>query len=131
MRFLLILSFLSVLTFSQAQEVSLSIDFKGLASNKGKVLVKIVNEQNKEVAQKIIDISDKKATFKVKLPKGNYAISCFHDKDNNRKLNTNTFGIPNEKYGFSNDARGMFGPPDLKGQLIDLNQNKTISITLK
>jgi len=45
------------------------------------------------------------------LPPGNYAISCFHDVNGNGKLDTNLVGIPNEPYGFSNNARPKFRAP--------------------
>ena len=45
------------------------------------------------------------------LPPGDYAIAAFHDEDRDGDLNTNLLGMPTEGYGFSNDARGMFGPP--------------------
>jgi uncharacterized protein (DUF2141 family) len=44
------------------------------------------------------------------LPYGNYAIAVYHDKNTNGELDSNLLGIPKEAYGFSNDARGRFGP---------------------
>jgi len=44
------------------------------------------------------------------LPFGEYAIAVYHDKNANGKLDTNFLGIPKERYGFSNNARGRFGP---------------------
>ena len=44
------------------------------------------------------------------LPFGEYAIAVYHDKNRNGKIDTNLLGIPKENYGFSNDARGRFGP---------------------
>tara|TARA_R110002124_G_scaffold286776_2_gene468667 strand:+ start:9218 stop:9673 length:456 start_codon:yes stop_codon:yes gene_type:complete len=44
------------------------------------------------------------------LPFGEYAIAVYHDKNKNGKIDTNILGIPKEDYGFSNDARGRFGP---------------------
>ncbi|MEX0609914.1 MAG: DUF2141 domain-containing protein [Balneolaceae bacterium] len=44
------------------------------------------------------------------LPFGEYAIAVYHDKNKNGKLDSNLLGIPKEDYGFSNDARGKFGP---------------------
>jgi uncharacterized protein (DUF2141 family) len=49
-------------------------------------------------------------TFK-DLEKGTYAIKLFHDVNNNGKMDTNMFGIPQEGYGFSNNV-GKFGEPD-------------------
>ncbi len=44
------------------------------------------------------------------LPHGEYAIAVYHDKNTNGKLDTNLIGVPKEQYGFSNNARGKFGP---------------------
>lgn len=45
------------------------------------------------------------------LPPGRYAIAAFHDVDADGTLTLWPIGVPREAYGFSNDARGRFGPP--------------------
>ena len=45
------------------------------------------------------------------LPYGRYAAKAYHDENGNRRLDTGPFGAPTEPYGFSNGARGRFGPP--------------------
>ena len=45
------------------------------------------------------------------LPAGEYAVSLFHDADEDGELDTVLLGLPVEGFGFSNDARGLFGPP--------------------
>lgn len=45
------------------------------------------------------------------IPPGTYAVTCFHDENNNRKLDTGTFGIPTEGTVASNHAKGFMGPP--------------------
>jgi uncharacterized protein (DUF2141 family) len=45
------------------------------------------------------------------LPPGRYAVAAFHDADENGRLTLWPIGLPREPYGFSNDARGRFGPP--------------------
>ncbi len=42
---------------------------------------------------------------------GIYAISFYHDENGNGSFDKGLFGIPQEAYGFSNDARGLMGPP--------------------
>lgn len=54
------------------------------------------------------------------LPPGRYAISCFQDHDGNNTLSTNWLGIPNEPYGFSNNARRLTGPPYFENAAFDL-----------
>ncbi|MGF1482741.1 MAG: DUF2141 domain-containing protein [Opitutales bacterium] len=48
------------------------------------------------------------------IPHGTYALAVFHDRNKNFKLDTNFVGVPTERYGFSNNARGTFGPPEWK-----------------
>ncbi len=55
------------------------------------------------------------------LPPGEYAIAAFHDEDRDGDLNTNLLGMPTEGYGFSNDARGMFGPPGFDAAAFTIN----------
>jgi uncharacterized protein (DUF2141 family) len=45
------------------------------------------------------------------IPPGTYALAVIHDENMNGKLDTNWLGIPIEGYGFSNDAKGLFGAP--------------------
>lgn len=52
------------------------------------------------------------------LPAGEYAVKVFHDENGNGELDTRMFGIPKEAYGFSNNARGKFGPPDYTDAVI-------------
>lgn len=42
---------------------------------------------------------------------GRYAIRLFHDRDGDGKLASSMVGLPQEPYGFSNDAPIQFGPP--------------------
>ena len=61
------------------------------------------------------------------LPAGKYAVSVYQDINGNGQLDKNIFGIPKEKYGFSNNAN----KPDYKESLFDFNDSLTIRITLK
>jgi len=41
-----------------------------------------------------------------------YAITCYHDKNGNGRLDRNFFGVPTEPYGFSRDSRPKFRAPE-------------------
>lgn len=70
------------------------------------------NFMKKSLASKEVNVTGKEVTVVFDNVKpGEYAISTYHDVDNNKELNTGFMGIPKEPYGFSNDARGTFGPP--------------------
>lgn len=45
------------------------------------------------------------------LQAGNYAITLFQDLNSNKVIDKNFFGVPNEPYGFSNNARGIISTP--------------------
>lgn len=50
-------------------------------------------------------------TVTLELAPGTWAVQAYQDEDENHKIGTNLFGIPNEGLGFSNDAPFRFGPP--------------------
>lgn len=59
------------------------------------------------------------------LPYGKYAIAVYHDKNVNGELDANLLGIPKEAYGFSNNARGRFGPASWKDAHFKVNSDQT------
>ena len=68
----------------------------------------------------------------IKIPKGTYAITIFHDENGDAKLNTNFVGIPKEPFGFSNNPKMMFGPPNFKEASFDFKEEgQQIGIELK
>ncbi len=117
----------------------LIVKFNGMNSNNGNVKIALCNsDENYENHKapfigKSIPINKNIALIEFDdLPIGDYAIKAFHDEDANDDLNTNIFGIPTEDYGFSNNARGMFGPPsweDAKFKLSD--ETKIVEIEIK
>jgi len=54
------------------------------------------------------------------LVPGRYAVAAFHDTDGNGDLTLWPIGLPREAYGFSNDARGRFGPPPFDAAAIEV-----------
>ena len=52
------------------------------------------------------------------LAPGRYALSAFHDENDNGELDTNLLGIPSEGYGFGNDASAAFGPPRFEAAVV-------------
>ncbi len=109
-----------------------TIDVKiiNLENSNGKVMLELVNERQEVVGQEIIVIKDNVATVKFNdIKNGKYAIRFFHDENSNGKMDTGTFGIPTEGYGFSNNARGFMGPPDFEDMIFTVNEN--VSMTLK
>ena len=57
------------------------------------------------------------------LPPGKYAVAAYVDNNRNGKQDKNFLGMPKEIYGFSNDVRGKFGPPDFTAAVFEIGEN--------
>ena len=62
------------------------------------------------------------------LPPGQYAVNAFHDENGNGELDTNLFGIPTEGYGFANDPRTTFGPPDFEDAAVNVRDASELAV---
>jgi len=66
------------------------------------------------------------------VPFGNYAVSVYHDENGNGKLDKGAFNKPLELYGFSNNARGVFGRPEYEKAAFVLDKTEmTINVTVR
>jgi len=97
----------------------LTIVVTGLENDDGEVLIAVSNsrenyESNDSAFVGVkVKIENNKAEYKFEeLQFGEYAIKLFHDENMNGELDSNFLGVPTEDYGFSNNARGTFGPAD-------------------
>lgn len=64
------------------------------------------------------------------LQEGSYAVAVFQDADGNGCLTKGTWGIPQEAYGFSRNARGTLGPPSFEQAQVSVGEGQ-IEIRLK
>ena len=134
--FFLLLSILISFSYSEAQSnFNLQIKVKGIDKVKGNIRVCILKSK-KDFPEncwraKVIKVEERKMTILFDdIPKGEYAISIFHDENKDAKLNKNFFGIPTEDYGFSNNPKIRFGPPDFKECAFKVYSDKVITIDL-
>ena len=65
------------------------------------------------------------------VPAGPFAVAVFHDKNENAELDADFLGIPSEDYGFSADARDMFGPPSFEEARLELAAGEFKQITIE
>ena len=97
---------------------------------KAKVNKKLNSE--KVLTGAVTKITNNKAQIKFDIPFGSYALSGFQDFDNNGVMSGNFLGIPKEPFGFSNDARGKFGPPKWNDAVFIFNtSNQEVTLKLK
>lgn len=90
-------------------------------------------KENKPSMSKIVDVTGNQTTVVFPgLEAGTYAFVAFADENSNGKLDTNFIGIPTERYGFSNNAMGLMGPPSFDAASVRVeNERKTIAIKLR
>lgn len=111
----------SMSSFSPA-DATIIIEVSGLKNSKGSVLVSLYDnaehfpgEGSKAKGKAKAVIINGKATVTFKnMPRGKYAAAILHDENNNLKMDFNLVGMPKEGYGFSNNAKGTFGPPSFE-----------------
>jgi uncharacterized protein (DUF2141 family) len=122
----------SVLTYAQ----TMTVVVKNVKSDVGTVRLSVYNSEDQFMKNEIAATEVKAvngqavAVFK-NLGTGTYAISVMHDANDNKELDSNMFGVPKEGFGFSNDAMGMFGPPDFKKASFEYSGKKDVVISLR
>lgn len=117
------------------KSVNITVDIEGRLPAEGKLRLQIFDSESnwlkKEVKVLYIDLTKENSrTFKVEaLPAGTYAMSVIHDKNDNGELDMGMMG-PTERYGFSNNARGSFGPASFidAAMIIDSDTKTTIKL---
>lgn len=65
------------------------------------------------------------------LTPGRYALRMFADENGNGKLDTNFVGMPIERYGFSNNAKGNRAAPDFEAAAIRVDSDLQTVVNLR
>ena len=142
-KFPLILSLTSLLLMSSAFAATVTVEVRNIET-KGEMHLAIYddpdvfendNGEKGGAAKGIIDgvieeVGTGKAIYTFKLPEGTYAIGIFVDANYNNEMDRNFFGVPKEQYGFSNDAKGSFGPPSFEEASFTISGDITLEINL-
>lgn len=126
-----------IIVTSELAVAQLAVSIVNITESKGKVLIALYHSKSNFLIESKanhfakVDVSTNKVSYSFKdLPQGYYAISLFHDINNNEQLDTNFFGIPIEPYGFSNNAKARLGPPSYDEAAFYYN-GESLSLTIK
>lgn len=120
-------------------QYTLTVHVKGLRNTKGVLYFSLFKSEtgfpdkpeNALQKGKIFPLQATSGTFTFSnIPSGTYAVSVFHDEDNNAEMKTNVMGIPLEGTAVSNDAKGKFGPPKFADAKFTLTGDQKITITM-
>ncbi|WP_339649558.1 DUF2141 domain-containing protein [uncultured Salegentibacter sp.] len=100
-----------------------------LASEEGKVYFALFNKVNflkqAPVKREVSEIKDGVAavTFS-EIPPGTYAVTAYHDKNRNQRMDFESNGMPTEDYGVSNNQMNLYGPPTWEDAKFNFNGEK-------
>jgi uncharacterized protein (DUF2141 family) len=104
-----------------------AIRVAGAANDRGSIKVAIYgseesfNRTDQALATNSLPLQDGEAIWILpvaQLPE-RMAIAAYHDENEDQRLTLNRLGIPSERYGFSQDARGLTGPPSFDEAVFD------------
>jgi uncharacterized protein (DUF2141 family) len=130
MKMLFIISILLLYPSISKSQYNLTIEISSLRNNNGVVLLELNDENGKMIKGYSEKIVDNQCIIKVEdIQPGKYAFKYFHDENKDKKINTNVLGIPKEGYGFSNNAKGKFGPPSFDKMVFEIKQDTTVKLT--
>lgn len=112
-------------------QITFTIEVEQLRNNNGKLLLELNNDKEEVIKGFSEKITDSKCILVItELKPGKYAFKYFHDENNDEKINTNFMGIPKEGYGFSNNAKGTFGPPSFDKMVFEITKSDTMRCTI-
>ena len=101
----------------QLMAAELTFSVSGLRSGYGQLYVGLFKGKNNYQANKAQRWAKRKITSDNlrlsfnDIPEGEYVIRYFHDQNNNQKMDMNVFNMPQEGFGFSNNAKPNMGAP--------------------
>ena len=113
-------------------EGTLVVNLTGMKSDDGRLVYAMWSGpegwlENNNIREGAVPIIDGASELRFEhLPYGEYAISAYHDRNNNGKLDTGMFRIPKEALGTSNDAKVRFGPPKYEDAVFYLAEPELI-----
>ncbi len=88
----------------------LSVFISGIDTPTGSIRVAIYNSQDKFLEKKSYAFTQNKPVgnsktlrFDFNMPNGYYAVTCYHDINDNHELDKNYMGVPVEPYAMSNN----------------------------
>lgn len=116
----------------------LEVSLSGVEGSEGVVLVALYDsaesfEESGEPVRSARLAPDGELIWRLEeMAFGTYAVKAYHDVDDDGELDRGAFGRPTEPYGFSNDARGRFGPPSFEAARFEHRSDTTeIEIELR
>lgn len=142
----LVLYLISIIGFAQTSnsenlstdsknDLNVNVEINKIISDKGTVYFGLYDSQSNFASHKPLkvakgEITDGKVHVVFNgLTSGLYAITCYHDANNNGKMDFQTNGMPLEDYGATNNVMN-YGPPRFEDAKFEL-KDKDLTFEIK
>ncbi|HEY9114843.1 MAG TPA: DUF2141 domain-containing protein [Bacteroidales bacterium] len=137
-KYTFVLVFFILLSFSiSAQTADLILKVTNISPLTGKIMVAVFNSEetyfdvDKMYAGYEIAADSSVVVYVIQdLPVGTYAITIYHDEDNNGEMNRSWLGMPKEGYAFSNNFTSAIRPASFSDAAFQLSRDTTLVIKM-
>lgn len=123
--------------FFSIENPQLTLKISNIEKMQGEIIIGVFNQDKNflkdgfAIKKYKIKVDKNTAVININdLPKGEYAITMYHDENSDNECNRNFMGIPKEGYAFSNNFKPKFGPPKFKDCKFELSESKTLNIKM-
>lgn len=131
--------FVLLLSTFAAYAQNIQIQFTGIRSPKGQIVVKIYENDKsfeddkpcKTVKFPKQGITNGQMNSAISLPPGTYGFALLDDENGNSRMEYNLVGMPKEGFGFSDFYLTGFKKPQFHQFKFTLAPNRTMNITMK
>lgn len=115
-----------------AVAATLEVRVDGLRNGRGVVRLAVFAspkdflERGREFGTAVVPAAAGEVTVKLEgLPAGTYALSMFHDENDDDSFDQAAFGLPLEGFGFSNNPPVLLSAPSFKHAAFEVSEPKT------
>lgn len=122
---------------SNAQKGTVILNVQGIQVSKGsEISAGIFKKENfpkvgKQSIGKDVEVSSSQMQIIFEnVPPGTYGMVAFQDINRDKLLKLNFMGFPKEPIGFSREAKIKLGPPDFDDAKVEIQQGKTLTLTI-
>lgn len=133
----ILLLFGMISTLFPTNNPELTIKISNIDKIKGEIKVGVFDtdtnflKEGHAIKNYSIKVKNNTATLTITdLPKGEYAITMYHDQNSDNECNRNFIGIPKEPYAFSNNVKPKMSAPKYKDCKFTFSDDKTLNIKL-
>ena len=136
MKSLLTISLFLLSTYFVQAQNTINVSITGFKNDEGKAMVGLYNTKDEFLKKEYKSFSARIINRKVEvsfkdIPEGTFAISVYHDENENGEFDRRFGMIPKENYGNSNNVPPRFGPPKWEDAKFEIKRGSATQIEIE